>query len=141
MNPDAAEIINALLFWKGLTITLLLITLINGVLSIVQFFRRQPPLSQVLQDLGDKWVRERSELDRSWREQLKEYQLRRDAEACAHRHDTWTAEVDRRNVHMIKDAEERTNNTFEELKTDMRALGQTLGEVAKDVATLAGKVE
>jgi hypothetical protein len=138
MNTPA-EMQDALALYKFITIGNVVVTVIVGVLQIVAFFRRQPPLDEVINKLSEKWAEKELEREKATTQRLADYQLRRDAEACNKRHEVWIGEVDRRSVHLIKDSEERTTKKFEEVRAELRAQGTTLISIGADVSRIAGR--
>ena len=140
MSPDISQIESALFFYKSLSFINAALTAVVGVATIYSIFRRQPPIDDVIRKMEKRWLEQDAEREKALTVRLAEYQLRMDARECEKRHAQWVGEVDRRAVHFMKDSEARTENKFQELRTDIRAFNQTLGSVAKDVATLAGQV-
>jgi hypothetical protein len=137
MTPDPNSLVDALLFWKLLGISLIVITAINGLLQIIGFFRKQPPLEDVLKRLELRWLEQDAERERALTLKLSIYQLKTEAEACTQRHNQWTGEVDRRSVHLIKESEARTVKRFDEVRQDLQAFSTTLNAMARDVAIMA----
>lgn len=137
MNPDPSQLADALLFWKLLGITLIIITALNGLLQIIGFFKKQPPLEDVLKRLELRWLEQDAEREKMLTLKLSLYQLKTEADACTKRHNQWTGEVDRRSVHLIKESEARTQKRFDEVREDLQAFSTTLNAMARDVAIMA----
>lgn len=150
MTPDPSQLADALLFWKLIGITVIVVSAINGVLQIIVFFRKQPPLEDVLRKLEKRWdeqdkvrIKEQAEAETKREAELNErlglYLKKTEHADCADRHDSWTTDVEKRAVHQVEESEKRALKRFDEVREDYKSLNKTLQEVAQDVALLAGK--
>lgn len=141
MNTDPQQIESALFLYKAFTLGNAALTVIIGLATLYSIFRRQPPIDEVIKKLELRWAEQDTEQEKDLTIRLGSYQLKNDAEACERRHNAWTQDVEKRAIHMVKEAEDRSDAKFATLHTDMQGVTRTLGEVAKDVARIAGKVD